>query len=329
MKVSTPDVVNLFLRNALTILPLSAALGLFCPLVSAQTLAAGSAPSLLANAGPVFSTSSSRTQTDAVDSVGARLLESADVDTPVAVGPSLPKTQSKSRIEDRRGRRPFSSLGIGLKIGVGGYGLDLATPIGPRMNLRVGGSYFSYDLNLLADHVHYTGNLELRRVNVAVDIFPFGDRGREGFRITPGVTVFNGNHAHAAASVEGGQNFNLNNQQYTSDPNDPVHGAAALDFGKGTAPSLTIGFGNIIPRSGAHWSFPVEIGFEYVSRVFVTLSLAGSACQADGCGPMQDDPETQSNVISEQQQLGNDLETLRFYPIASVGVAYRFGHHGH
>ena len=227
----------------------------------------------------------------------------------------------KRRISDK----PFSSYAATAKIGVGGYGLDLATTLGPRMNLRVGGSYFEYNLNILADKIVYNGDAQLRRASMSVDYFPFSGRLREGFRVSPGVTLYNGNKANAVATVAPGQTFFLANVPYVSSTSDPVHGNGSISFGNQVAPSITVGFGNMIPRNGAHWSVPFEIGFEYVGQISVGLNLNGTACQNNVCQQIATNPSAQANLVKERQQLSDDLNRFRFYPIASIGVSYRFG----
>jgi len=217
--------------------------------------------------------------------------------------------------------RPFHSLAIQLKAGVAGFGGDFATPLGRKLNLRAGGSYFDYILNSIQNGLDIKGTVQLRTANMNLDWFPFGN----AFRITPGVTVYNGNHANAAAMVEGGRNFTLNDTKYTSSTADPVKGTSVLNFGNKVAPSITMGFGNMIPRKGGHWSFPFELGFQYIGPPTVVLNLSGSACQQGMCEPIQSDPQTQANVVGEQKMLTDDLSPARFYPITSIGVSYKFG----
>lgn len=222
--------------------------------------------------------------------------------------------------------KPFSTFALAAKAGVTGIGLDLSTPIGPRLNARIGGSYFAYNTNIRADKIVYLGDLQFRRANISLDYFPFSGKFREGFRISPGLTVYNGNSGTATTTVAGGQYFFLNGVQYTSSPTDPVRGTANLDFGRQVAPSITVGFGNMIPRDGAHWSIPFEIGFDYVGRPTVALNLTGSACQPAGCAPVASNANIQANVKGEQTMLANDLSGFRFWPVASIGISYRFGH---
>jgi hypothetical protein len=225
------------------------------------------------------------------------------------------------------GVAPFSTAAIQIKLGVAGPGLDVAVPVAGRMNLRAGGSFFSYNPNLVEDGINVIGNIQLRSASANVDFFPFGN----AFRISPGVVFYNGNQISAVASVAAGQTFTLNNVTYYSSAAAPVAGTFGLSFGKKVAPSLTMGFGNMIPRKGGHWSVPVEIGAEYIGTApQISLALSGTACQGSAttnCAPIASNPATQQNLVAEQASLNSNIPSqLRFYPILSIGLSYKFGH---
>ncbi len=230
----------------------------------------------------------------------------------------------------RLGIKPFSALAVQLKMGLGGVGVDLATPLSSRLNLRLGGSFVSYNPHLAEDGMILTGDIQMRSVTESIDFYPF----HGAFRISPGFVFYNGNHIQAFAAVPGSQTFTLNDQNYLSNPADPINGTFDLTFGNRMTPSLTIGFGNMIPRKGGHWSTPFEIGAEYLSKPpVVVLALYGSACQQSTdpayCGSVANDPDTQANVAAEQAQMNASIpRMLRFFPIVSFGVSYRFGHPG-
>lgn len=216
--------------------------------------------------------------------------------------------------------KPFSDLAIGFKAGSTGAGVEFATPLASKITLRAGASFFSYNPTLVEDGMPIDGEIKLRTISAGIDLYPY----KNSFHITPGVTMYNGNHATGTTFIAAGSSFTLNDTTYTSSPDDPVQGTFDVVFGRKFAPSLTLGFGNMLRRDG-HWSVPVDFGFEYLGQPKFTLNMTGSACNADGCGPIQGDPTTVANLQAAQTNVNNSLSALRFYPIASVGVAYRFG----
>ncbi|MFC6646709.1 hypothetical protein ACFQBQ_14160 [Granulicella cerasi] len=227
-------------------------------------------------------------------------------------------------IVHREGVRPFSALAVQMKAGSQGTGLEFATPLAKRFNLRVGGTYFSYASDFNVDGMQINGAFFLRSGTVGVDIMPFNN----WFRITPGMTIYSGNSLHATTYVPGGGKFSLGDDDYTSDPTNPVHGVAHMNFARNYGPSLTFGTSNMIPRSGRHWSIPVDIGFEYLSQPKLTMVLAGSACGSQngsyGCSDIATDPDAQTSLAQQVQNINNDISPLRFYPVITVGFSWAF-----
>ena len=163
--------------------------------------------------------------------------------------PAAPRLQ-RNRI------RPFSTAAIGVNLGIGGVGLQIAVPLSQTTNLRGGGDFINYSKDFTENGLRFAGDLKFRSGNVNLDWFPF----HGAFRISPGVTLYNGNAINASVTTTGGQQFELAEATYTSSTTDPVHGTASVAFGNRVVPQLTFGFGNMIPRGGGHFSVPFEIG---------------------------------------------------------------------
>jgi len=273
----------------------------------------------------------SQAPSSAVVSEGSSAPAQAPESSSTAPAPQVPDaTEVRTKggaVPLRTGVQAFSSVAIAIKLGVAGPGIDVATPIASKMNLRVGASFFSYNPNFNVDGISIVGDIELRSITEAFDWFPFGN----ALRISPGVTFYNGNHINAVAVVAGGQGFSLNDVSYVSDAANPVTGSFDMSFGHQLAPSLTIGFGNMIPRKGGHWAFPFEVGAEYIGVTpRIALNLVGSACTVtplgSNCQAIASTPQLMINVAGEQASINADIpKQLRFFPILSTGVSYRFG----
>ena len=150
---------------------------------------------------------------------------------------------------------PFSGAGIGLYAGLGGGGVDLATPLARKFNLRAGGEYFSYSTTFQDQGANVAIELRMQSGHASLDWLPFGGR----FRLSPVVVFVNDNRARATALVPPGSTITLNGTDYISSATDPLHGAGSVDFRK-VSPGFTLGWGNIVPRTSGHFSFPVEEG---------------------------------------------------------------------
>ena len=222
--------------------------------------------------------------------------------------------------EKRPGQNSSSHVGIGVKISTLGAGIETAVPLAAKANLRGGVNFFQYNRAIINDGIHYAGQLQFRSAEAHLDLFPFG-----GFHVSPGVLFYNGNQLTANATVPGGQNFTLNGTAYQSDPNAPVTGTGKLDFVK-VSPSIMMGFGNLIPRSGRHYSFLFEFGGAYQGSARVALNLTGNVC--DPASPTicksTSDPTVQANVLAQQKKIKNDINPYRFFPVISIGFGFNF-----
>lgn len=249
-----------------------------------------------------------------LDAPSYTLLKAANPSPTPAMGQAIPNLAPPAM-------RPFSHIGASFKVGVNGIGFDIATPLGNKWNLRGGASFLGYTVDTSANGMNVSADLHLRSAVISADFFPMAG----GFRLSPGIMIYNGNHINALFHVPGGKQFDLGDGSYISSPTDPVHGTGYLDFSSKVAPTFTIGYGNLIPRNGGHWSFPIEVGFAYIGDPKVTLDLHGTACRnGTDCGPIDGDAESQADLRQEERDLASDLSPLRFFPILNVGVGYRF-----
>jgi hypothetical protein len=219
---------------------------------------------------------------------------------------------------------PSRTLGVTLKLSSGGIGVDFTEPIAPRFAVRAGASFLSVNGSLVDKNIHVDGTIKLQNVFAGIDFFPF----HSSFRITPGFSVASRATASAILNIPGGQTFSFGDgEDSSSDPADPVHGTARFGFGHGVSPRLTMGFANAIPHRNQHFSFPLEVGAEYIAPPTVQLNITGSGCQVDrGTTELDCGPVDQPDVEEERRELLDDLRPLRVFPVLSIGVTYWFGH---
>jgi hypothetical protein len=234
---------------------------------------------------------------------------------------------------------PFSRIAIGANFSTFGPGVQITTNVASHLNLRATGNGFAYSTNFTTNGFDAAAKLNLVSAGVSADIYPF----RSGFRISPGLLVLNNNKISAASTVAGGTSFTLNGDTYYSANTNATTGATPLSANallglNSSKPAFTItgGWGNTIPRSGRHWSFPAEVGVALTGAPSVTANLNGWACYDQAqteCTNVASatDPialQIQSDLSAQIAKWKNNLNPLKTYPIASFGVAYSFGIHG-
>ena len=216
--------------------------------------------------------------------------------------------------------RPRRYLGVGLTLSALGGGVDVATPIHDRLNLRVGLRTFRLRRAYVDDGVTYAGTLTLRSFTASLDWFVRG-----GLHVSPGVMIYNGNRATGRATVPPGAMFRVHHTDLRSDLADPVSGTATIEFAR-VAPALMIGWGNLVPRGRRRWSVPVELGVVYARPPTTTIELHGTACDPDGdpCRDITREPLLQGQVELREAEVDAEIARLRFLPVVSIAFGYVF-----
>ena len=240
---------------------------------------------------------------------------------PDALAESAAAAPSAAATPSKQSSLPFSGLAIGVKVGLAGVGFDVATPlIHQWINLRGGASFITYTPSTITeDNLNINGTIKFQNAAAMVDVFPF----HGSFRLSAGATVYNNTGLTAALSVPTGQSISLGNGTYYSDPRFPLSGNGVFTFGgNNVVPRTTIGFGNMLPKKG-HFRFETEIGVQYFSAPTVRYTFTGNGCPAANSPEIQCGPVNQTDVITEQNDLQNDLYDLRFFPILSFGLSYK------
>jgi hypothetical protein len=209
-------------------------------------------------------------------------------------------------------------LGVGVKVGTLGIGFQVGTALTDRVNVRGGANFFNFNDSITEHGVVYNGTLQLRSVEAKLDLQVIG-----GFRVTPGVLLYNNNGITATASASPNTSFTLGGQSYASYQNDPLKGGAALTLDK-FAPTLGVGFGNLLPRSFRHWSLSADFGVVFQGSPQLGLSLGGSACvNGTICQPIMSLPNASQNIESERQKIQDDLKPFKYYPEVSIMFGWK------
>lgn len=209
-----------------------------------------------------------------------------------------------------------------VKVSLLGAGIESAVRIADHANVRAGFNMIRYDRGFNKDGIDYKGQLNFQTVEAHLDYFPWA----KSFHISPGVLVYAADPVTATANVPGNQSFSLGNTTYYSDPATLTSANGKITFYR-AAPMITVGWGNLVSRKeGKHFSVPFEIGVAFQGSPKAKLALSGNVCDQPGvnCRSAVTDPTVQSNILTEQNKINNDMMLFKAYPIISVGIGYKF-----
>jgi hypothetical protein len=206
-----------------------------------------------------------------------------------------------------------------------GIGLEVATNINRHFNVRGTGNLFNYtDDGITTQGFNVTAKANFASAGASVDYYPF----HNGFRLSPGVLFYNQNKVDFVYTAQAGTSFSLDNHNYYSAGGaQAVVGTGSFGFGNGQAAfTATTGWGNVIPASGRHLTFPVEVGVAFIKQPTASLNLTGYVCDSNGqnCTDVATDPMAQADLAAQVKSYANDINQLKTYPIVKFGVAYNF-----
>ena len=201
----------------------------------------------------------------------------------------------------------WADVGVLLKAGTLGAGLDISKGISESVALRLQANALNYDRDITESDVDYNSDLELKSAGLLLDWHPF----RGVFRVSAGA-FWNGNEATAVGRPTGGT-YEINGVTYPSAAVGSLNGQ--IDF-ESVAPYFGIGFASA-PKAGRGMTFSFDLGVLYQGEPNVALT---AVCGVPGptCTQLQND------VAAEQASLQEEVSDYKFYPVVSFGIGYRF-----
>jgi len=193
---------------------------------------------------------------------------------------------------------------VGAKFGTLGWGAELIQSLKENVNARLALNYYHGEYEATGDDIEYDINVDLRSWAVLMDWYPY-----EGeFRVSGGF-LYNGNNVEILGELT--DSMTIGDTKYTPS----AIGDLTYDIGfRGIAPYLGIGAGNAI-RKDKTLSFVFDFGIVFQGSPNVELF-------ADGW--LASDPSFQRDLRKEEEQLEDDLRTVKYYPVISFGFTYRF-----
>ncbi len=213
-------------------------------------------------------------------------------------------TLTAALLSSSRAEAALEEWAIGAKAGTLGIGGEIATDIAPDLYVRGSLQWLDFGFDLEIDDIDYDLDVELLNPMLVLDWYPFAG----GFRISAGV-LFNGSDISLEATSD--EPVEIGDTYY--DPSEFGSIVGSSDFDD-IAPYVGIGFGSPLSSAG-HWGFTADAGVAFIGSPNVNLRVTG---------PFADDATLLADLAEEEEEIEDDLDPLRLYPVLSLTLYYRF-----
>ncbi len=197
------------------------------------------------------------------------------------------------------------NFGLSLKASTLGAGVELSAGLGDNLNIRVGANYFKLNKTLEENGTNYDFDLKLNSFTALVDWHAFGG----GFRITGG-GVLDKNSLEGAAQAS--DFYDIGNQTFSQAEVGTLNGL--INF-RNISPYVGIGWGNMV-SGDSNWTFTADLGVIFTGTPRVDLNSVG--------GTLSNNAIFLAEIAREEQNVADDIDFFKFYPVVSIGMSYRF-----
>ncbi len=196
-----------------------------------------------------------------------------------------------------------ADVGMGVKGGTLGGGMEITTGLTESINARVGFNTYSYSTSGTESDIDYDVDFNLQTTSAILDWHPF----KGTFRLSAGY-VFNNNTIEMTGKPTNGIDYEIGGTEYSLDSLD-----GEVEFTSGAY--VGMGWGNAGRGKGFGMNF--EIGAFYQGSPDLTLTAKGSSSVVD-------DPDFKRDLAREEADAQDDIAEYEWYPVISLGMSYTF-----
>lgn len=198
-----------------------------------------------------------------------------------------------------------AQLAVGGSIGTTGGTVEVQTQIAPAIQLRGGYNYFQYGADDTYDDIAYNGDLDLTTWGAFVDFRPF----LNSFVVTAGMYLGDKTLDLKATPTS---NVEIGNQTFTPAQVGTLNAMADLED---SAPFLGLGWDTTF-QGGNGLGFKFIAGAMFTGSPDVSLTSTG--------GSLSNDANFQNQLAIEEQNLRDDIDDYKVYPVVQLGLTYSF-----
>lgn len=197
------------------------------------------------------------------------------------------------------------AVALGAKAGTTGVGGEITYDLAPGVNLRSGYNSMTYAGDAGRGGIDYDYRLKLSSVPILLDVHPIP---MFGLRLTAGA-MLNNNRITAVSKASSG--YDVGGTTYTPDQVGTISGKAD--------------FNTLSPYAGIGWNGPLFIGLPLAITFDAGILFQGEPnVSLQASGPIAGDGKFMADLAEEEAQIKDKIDSLKYYPVVSIGVAFKF-----
>ncbi len=204
---------------------------------------------------------------------------------------------------------PAKYYNTAFKAGTLGIGMDISRMVTDKIGLRTNINGLRVNRSKNLDDISYDATLTLLTVGVLADYYPFDN----SFRLSGGA-YYNGNKLKGTATPASTESIDIGDHTYNGSEIGRLD--TKVDFNK-IAPYIGMGWGNKAVKKG--WGFTLDIGALYQGSPTIYAKAVPNPSL-----PQATKDQIAADVEKERQQIKNDANDFKWYPVVMIGVNYTF-----
>ncbi|WP_174274356.1 hypothetical protein [Sphingomonas bacterium] len=197
--------------------------------------------------------------------------------------------------------RPFT---VGVTGGTLGIGPEVTYDINPFLSVRGSATFFGVGASGSTASYRYRGHAHVSNFGGTIDFHPFVN----GFRLSAGARSTEHNRVSFTGTARNNRTFS--GVIYTPDQVGPLNGEVRA---KSISPLVSVGY---VRSTLIGLTFGFDAGVMFHGRP--------TAYNFSAPGQLGTNPAAASEYANQQQRVENEVDGLKYYPIAQLSVGYRF-----
>lgn len=198
-----------------------------------------------------------------------------------------------------------SPVAVGVNLGTTGIGLEAQFSVSDSLVVRSSADGLSFNRDETYSDIDYDGKLRSRTAGLFADWHPGGS----AFLLSAGAYV---GERKVRLDAQPSGPVEIGGATFTPAQVGRIEGQAKMSD---VQPFVGVGFDNTFTGDGA-WGFRALAGVAFSKSPEVTLRATG--------GTFSNDPVFLARLRQEEQDLQDDADDFKYYPVVQIGVTRRF-----